>query len=323
MQFLISLFGVDVASERGSRYFIGTSKHQFTRKDFPNYKSEKGANVFWQIDTQGKVRAGKIMLYIPTTGKRVKELFDHITWAHKVLKQAEFELRQCFFGEHLLVDKTKPVAIVESEKTAVIASVYLPQFIWLAAGSIGGLNIEKCSILKGRKVILFPDLKGFDKWSIKAKELSHFANFTVSDLLERKATEAERNQGYDLADYLIKYDYKEFAIAKSNDSPTIHTIAEVRTSKQPTLVYCFNKKEQVKTENWKQDIIELENYFAGIELPTQPIKLNLYSTILNCSQFIESHLATVKANDGKPAFYPYLNRLKELRNFLKNRTNEI
>ena len=96
VKFLINLFGIEVASQLVSRYFIATSKRW------------KGATVFWQIDTQGKIRTGKIMLYNPTTGKRVKEPFNHIDWVHK----AEFELRQCLFGEHLLTDKTKPVAIV-------------------------------------------------------------------------------------------------------------------------------------------------------------------------------------------------------------------
>jgi len=199
VQFLINLFGVEVASQLVSRYFIATSKHW------------NGATVFWQIDTRGKVRTGKIMLYSPTTGKRVKNLELPVYWVHKALKQPEFELRQCLFGEHLLIDKTKPVAIVESEKTAVIASVYLPQFIWVAVGGISNLNAEKCSILKGRNVILFPDLNGFEKWSNKAKELSHLAIFTVSDLLERKANEAEKKQGLDLADYLVRYDLKKFS----------------------------------------------------------------------------------------------------------------
>ena len=43
------------------------------------------------------------MLYDPTTGKRVKEPFNHISWVHKVIKQPEFELKQCLFGEHLLL----------------------------------------------------------------------------------------------------------------------------------------------------------------------------------------------------------------------------
>jgi len=199
VQFLTNLFGIDIASQLVKNYCIGTSKHW------------NGATVFWQIDTQGKIRTGKIMLYSPTTGKRTKQPYDHIYWAHKALKQPEFELKQCLFGEHLLIDTTKPVAIVESEKTAVIASIYLPQFIWVAVGSLTNLNADKCAILKGRNIILYPDLNGFEKWNSKAKELSHLAIFEISDYLETIATEAERKQSLDLADYLIRFDYKAFA----------------------------------------------------------------------------------------------------------------
>jgi hypothetical protein len=293
VKFLINLFGVEVASQLVSRYFIATSKHW------------NGATVFWQIDIKGKVRTGKIMLYSPTTGKRIKEPFNHINWVHKALKKPEFELRQCLFGEHLLIDKTKHVAIVESEKTAIIASVYLPQFIWVAVGSLTNLNAEKCSILKGRTVTLFPDLNGFEKWSNKANELSHLAIFTVSDLLELKATEAEKKQGFDLADYLIKYDYKAFALPKPEPPPAVQPLVEVKPFEQ--------------LENWEQDITELENYFSGIALPTKPIKLNRFSTITNCSLFIESHFSIVKANNGKQTFLPYLNRLQELKFLTQNR----
>jgi hypothetical protein len=300
VKFLITLFGVEVTSELISRYFIANSKHW------------KGSTIFWQIDTQGNVRTGKIMLYSPTTGKRVKEPFNHINWVHKVLKQPVFELRQCLFGEHLLIDKTKPVAIVESEKTAVIASVYLPQFIWVAVGSLTNLNAEKCSILIGRTIVLFPDLNGFEKWSNKAKELSHLASFIVSDLLERKATEADRKQGFDLADYLIKFNYKAFAIPKpaaTEPPPPVQPFVEVIPFEQP---------EQSKPESWGQDIFELENYFKGIDLPIHPIKLNLCSTITDCTLFIESHITTLKANNGKPYFLPYLHRLKVLKSILTN-----
>ncbi|MFN7654852.1 MAG: DUF6965 family protein [Cyclobacteriaceae bacterium] len=312
VKFLINLFSVEVASQLVSRYFIATSKHW------------NGATVFWQIDTQGKVRTGKIMLYSPSTGKRVKEPFNHINWVHSALKQPAFELRQCLFGEHLLIDKTKPIAIVESEKTAVIASVYLPQFIWLAVGSLTNLNAEKCSILKGRSVTLFPDLNGFEKWNNKAKELSHLATFTVSDLLERKATEAEKKQGLDLADYLIKFNYKEFALPEreaTKPPPAVCTLVEVKPFEQPAPVYYFSKPEQPKPESWEQDITELENYFAGITLPTQPIKLNRCSTVTDCSLFIESHFSTAKVNNGKRAFLPYLNRLQELKQLLTTNLN--
>ncbi|MCF8373068.1 MAG: DUF6371 domain-containing protein [Bacteroidales bacterium] len=201
LRFLIQLFGVELASDAINKYFISTSKH------WP------GSTVFWQIDTQGKVRTGKIMLYNPITGKRIKVPFDHITWVHKKINQPGFELKQCFFGEHLLLDKTKPVAIVESEKSAIIASIYLPRFIWLATGGLENLNPDKCKPLAGRTVVLFPDLGGFDKWSNKAMELEKFltgTKFIISDLLEKKAVEADKTKGYDLADFLLKQDWRKF-----------------------------------------------------------------------------------------------------------------
>jgi len=146
------------------------------------------------------------MLYNPKTGKRVKKPNNHISWAHTSLKLSEFKLRQCFFGEHLLKDKTKPVAIVESEKTAIIASIYLPKFLWLACGSFTNLSYIKCKLLQERKAVLFPDIKGFDKWNSKAKEFG----FQISDLLECRANKAERENGLDLADYLIRFDYRDF-----------------------------------------------------------------------------------------------------------------
>jgi hypothetical protein len=191
--YLTQLFGVPVADELIKRYCIGTAKH------WP------GATVFWQIDTNGRIRAGKVMLYNPTSGKRVKQPFNHITWAHSVLKLEGFRLRQCLFGEHLLAGNDLPVAIVESEKTALIASVHQPSLIWLAAGSLTNLNTQTCAVLKGRKVFLFPDLNGFELWSAKARQLAGIARFTVSDLLEREAMPSQRQQGLDIADYLMGF----------------------------------------------------------------------------------------------------------------------
>lgn len=192
VQFLSMLFGVDVASLLISRYFIGTSKHW------------KGATVFWQIDKGGKIRTGKIMLYSPTTGKRVKEPFNHVDWVHTALKLPEFELRQCFFGEHLLADKEKNVAIVESEKTAIIASVAFPQFIWLASGGVNNLKRERFNSLKGRRVVIFPDCDSYDKWTSKVAEIGSDMNITISDFLLHRATDSQIENGYDLADYIIE-----------------------------------------------------------------------------------------------------------------------
>lgn len=206
IQFLSKHFGSEITSGLISRYFIGTSKHW------------SGATVFWQIDSTGKIRTGKIMLYNPNTGKRSKEQHQTPAWVHKALNLHEFSLQQCFFGEHLLQNNTKPVAICESEKTAIIASVYLPQFVWIAAGSKTGLNETKCKVLTGRNVVLFPDISkpkenqktAFELWTNKAKEFAHLTRFTVSDLLERKAIGSEKEQGLDLADYLLRFPVQAF-----------------------------------------------------------------------------------------------------------------
>ncbi len=201
ISFLISLFGKEITEKLTAKYFIGTSSHWLN------------STVFWQIDLQGRIRTGKIILYDPVTGRRVKEPINHVGWLHNDLKIPDFELSQCLFGEHLLKDTSKPVAIVESEKTAIIASRYLPQLIWLATGGKENLNEKKCAVLKGRNVILFPDLKAFDKWSNKSKELSLTmpdTRFTVSDLLEKAANEEEKDEGLDIADYLVKFNWREF-----------------------------------------------------------------------------------------------------------------
>ncbi len=192
LQYLCRLFGAVVAGRLADSYHIGTAKH------WP------GATVFWQVDVQGQVRTGKIMLYNPATGRRVKEPYNHITWAHTLLQLPHYQLQQCLFGEHLLAHSNKPVAITESEKTAMIASVFMPRFTWLAAGSISNLTAARCSILKGRRVILFPDLNAYDKWAAKAHELSHITHFTIADTLERHATDEDRLKGLDIGDYLVE-----------------------------------------------------------------------------------------------------------------------
>lgn len=193
IDYLASLWSYEVAYYLADLYNIGTSKHW------------NGSTVFWQVDKNNAIRSGKIMLYNATNGKRVKEPYNHINWVHKALKLDSFNLEQCYFGEHLLnSDATKPVAIVESEKTAIISSVYLPEFIWLACGSANNLNEAKTKILKGRNVVLFPDLKCFDLWNDKIPQLTSLATFRTSALLKDKATETEKQQGLDLADYLVK-----------------------------------------------------------------------------------------------------------------------
>jgi len=77
----------------------------------------------------------------------------------------------------------------------------------------------------------------------------------------------------------------------------------------------------VEREGWDQDTAELENFFASTDLPATPVRLNQYSTVTNIASFIHSHLETVKVNNGKGTFLPYLNRLQELKQVLTKNLN--
>ncbi|MBC5992413.1 DUF6371 domain-containing protein [Pontibacter cellulosilyticus] len=206
-QYLELQFGAKTTQDLVTKYRIGTAAKW------------DGATVFWQVDVSGHVRGGKVMHYNPLTGRRIK---DRISWAHTCLKLRDYNLRQCLFGEHLLKENPgKPVALVESEKTAVIASAYLPQYVWLAVGGKTGLKQEKLQVLRGKDVTLFPDLQAYEMWNMKAKELSWVTHFQVSDLLERIATEEERVQGLDLADYLVQLEISVAQAMQLTGSPSL------------------------------------------------------------------------------------------------------
>ena len=180
-----------------------------------------GAAVFWQIDRNGNVRAGKIMGYDAETGHRIKEPFNQVSWVHSVRKVPDFRMKQCLFGEHLLSDSfavmsAKPVAIVESEKTALVAALFIPDFIWLATGGMHGcFNGEAVQALDGREVILFPDLKATEEWRRRLPMLESVCRrATCSDLLERIATNEQRSQGLDIADFLLMEDTPQMILAR-------------------------------------------------------------------------------------------------------------
>lgn len=193
--FLRSKFGAEDAMRLMNEYRVGTSRH------WP------GACVFWQTDIDGRTRTGKVMLYNAESGKRVKQPFNHVSWGHSLLKIPDFNLRQCFFGEHLLpMNRGKPIAIVESEKTALVASWYLPQYVWLATGGKNGcLNADALRVLRGRQVVLYPDLGATNEWHKKLPLLRQFGiEADIFNFIDEFASDTDITAGYDIADYLLQ-----------------------------------------------------------------------------------------------------------------------
>lgn len=138
--FLTGIIGKEETERIFRLYKVGTSKKW------------NGATVYWQIDRYGQVRSGKIMLYNSSDGHRVKEPHSYVSWVHSELHLDNFNMKQCLFGEHLLSQyPSKPIAIVESEKSALIASHFMSDFIWLATGGIHGcFKEESIQVLKNR-----------------------------------------------------------------------------------------------------------------------------------------------------------------------------
>ena len=214
-------FGMETAYELLTRFLIGTSAR------WP------GACVFWFIDEQGRKRGGQIKLfdetfhtarYVDHTGQKKSKT----SWVHAALTR-QYQAQQapipgwlstyiehaerapCLFGLPQLANAPfdQPVALVEAPKTAVLCTPYFPQFSWLAVGSLSYLNAKRLAPLRERNVVLFPDLsadgKAFARWSQTAQDLNQQGfSISMSDYLERRATDEQRLAGLDLADYLLE-----------------------------------------------------------------------------------------------------------------------
>lgn len=154
---LIPLSRLDGALDN---YLIGVGTH--------------GETIYFQFDGQ-HVRTAKAILY-GKDGHRVKVEDGGLPvwWLHKSPTVTKYtagkELKQCFFGQHLLKQyPNAKVYVVEAEKTAVLMAATdtktMDVRIWLACG---GSQMLKGAIdlmpLIGRDVVVIPDHGQFWNW---------------------------------------------------------------------------------------------------------------------------------------------------------------
>lgn len=226
IQFLCRLFDADAIKRVAEQYAIGATKAEDV--------------IFWQIDCNGRVRGGKIIKYNPQTGHRIKDGAGHVDWVHSRMKKmgilkADWVLSQCLFGEHLLRcpgADGKSIALVESEKSAIIGAAAYPEYIWMATGGIGNLKPEWMEALKGRTIIIFPDIDGTAKWREKAAAIRG-CKVIISDILERHATPEERDAKIDLADWIIESRMKDESTPKEAINPPPSSISKAVQNEPP------------------------------------------------------------------------------------------
>jgi hypothetical protein len=235
-----------LVNELIQRFRIGTAKGNRT--------------VFWQVDSVGQVRTGQTIFYTPATGKRNKQ--TPIGWVHTDMKLSDFVLRQCFFGEHQLqiASSNKPIAIVESPKTAVIMAAIDSRYVWLASFGVAGIRqAYKWQALEGRTVHLFPDLGKYTEWQSEAQKITT-ANVKVSDRLEQYINELSAEQraehlknGYDIADYAIQFDWYAQLKAKNNQQnmSTDDKILQTMTTSNPNITLLMQRFDLINPKTMK------------------------------------------------------------------------
>ncbi len=175
--------------------------------------------VYWQIDAEGRVRDGKLMAYDEHC-HRVKpgehDTQSSVSWAGYEftkcgLLDKNWEATHCLFGLHQLNSHPDAmVCIVEAEKTAVICSQKFKDSIWMAAGGMEQLNVDKLRPLFGRQVILYPDTdpegETFKKWyDIAWRAFCELGmRISVCNVLEENATPEQKEAKIDLVDFIEK-----------------------------------------------------------------------------------------------------------------------
>ena len=173
--------------------------------------SKDGGVVFWEIDNTNQVHDGKIMFYSPNC-HRDKE--RHPSWVTAELiksgrLKSNIDNPKCLFGLHLNKQGIKGIAIVESEKTAIVCSELFPDYIWLASGGKTMLNASLFAPLGDQRIILFPDTdetsETYNLWCTIAQEATKLykSRIHVSPILEKRATPAQKSAKIDIVDFLF------------------------------------------------------------------------------------------------------------------------
>ncbi len=162
--------------------------------------TKDGSVIFWLVDENKNICSAKKAAYLPT-GKR-----DKSTYPIHLFKNKD-GYKPCLFGLHRMFSyNTKTIiCLVESEKSAIVATHHYPEYLWIATGGATGFTKRKANPLRQREILLFIDCD---------KAGRNNAPKTVSTLNEIGCKVRvidlcpDKEDGTDVADILI-YQYTE------------------------------------------------------------------------------------------------------------------
>ena len=203
---LLNLFPRDLVLKAIDEYHVGF-------ESFETGKLDRSV-LFWQVNEDGDIVNGKRICY-KAGGHRDKQVPPMLIWARNP---------QCLFGLHRYTgeNRSKPVAIVESEKSALIMSIVQPEYLWMATGSLNNFNERFLLPVIEAPITAFPDIdypsqKGVVKsssyilWERAAQQMNRDGwNIKVSNVLENTATIPQRMDKIDVADVVIERAKQDF-----------------------------------------------------------------------------------------------------------------
>ena len=187
-----------------------------------------GSTLFWYIDERYRAHNAKAIAYGTDCHRLKTPGRPAALWIGTLMRQGRppycdaqgrpllpplWQSQPCLFGQHLLAHyPERPVAIVESEKTALICSELMAErgFIWLACGGQQSLRPELFEPLMGRTVMLWPDTDvdghTYRHWLQIAHEAQRFTQrvIRVCDTLEQLCSPSQKQRKVDIADLLIE-----------------------------------------------------------------------------------------------------------------------
>ena len=173
--------------------------------------------IFWQINEKCNIINGKRIQY-KFDGHRDKKIAPRIMYPMNPTT---------LFGLHLQPMVTdRGVGVVESEKTALIMSIEMPEMVWMAVGGLNNFNEITLNPLRMNRITAYPDLDitidrkthrsaSWAEWNRTAIALQRKGwRISTSTFIEDRASSLDRMNKLDISDFVLRERINNFKSGK-------------------------------------------------------------------------------------------------------------
>lgn len=188
--------------------------HALLRK--PRIKRDQWGNAITETKTADDGTASEV----PVMQQPFRHIFD----------EERQTVEHCLFGLHLIdtYGRQATVCIVESEKTALLMAIAYGNHalnVWMACGGEGNLTRERLApiINRRRRIILYPDRDGIEKWQQKAREIGYDL-LTVDTTPVTKWWQESDGPKADIADVVIRHINTHTHIRSIEEEPAVREL---------------------------------------------------------------------------------------------------